>query len=93
MRTLTKTVRAIYHHGVLELREPLDVTEGEEVTVSVTPGSEMTLTERRELSDTEKRELLLSVAGGWKDIVDENFEEELYEMRRLKTRPEVEPWV
>lgn len=84
MSTTTKTIKAIYHTGMLKLNEPLDFKAGEEVIVTVAPSSS--------LSEAERRALLLSTAGGWKDIVDEDLEEYLYALRRVKTRPEVEPW-
>lgn len=84
MITTIKTVKAIYRHGVLELKEPLTLEEGEELTLTITPSSPLT--------EPEKLELLRSAAGGWKDIVGDDLEEYLRELRRLKTRPEVEPW-
>ena len=84
MNTMIKTIKAIYRHGVLEPKEPLTLEEGEEITVTIAPSSP--------LSEAEKLELLRSTAGGWKDLVDDDLEEYLLELRKLKTRPEVEPW-
>jgi hypothetical protein len=41
------------------------------------------------LSEEERRKRFLSAAGGWKDIVDEKFLDEIYRQRKLRTRPEV----
>lgn len=84
MSTAIYKIRATYRHGKLEPEEPLGLTEGEKVTLVIEPSAP--------LSDTEKLELLRSAAGGWKDIVDEGLEEYLRDLRKLKTRPEVEPW-
>ena len=84
MSAAAKIIKAIYRHGMLEPKEPLAFAEGEELTVTITPSSA--------LSEAERRELLRSAAGGWKDIVDEDLEKYLRDLRNLKTRPEVEPW-
>lgn len=84
MSAATRTAKAMYHGGILELKESLALKEGEEVTVvaEVSPS----------LPETEKMESLRSAAGGWKDIVDEDIEDYLYALRRLRSRPEVESW-
>ena len=68
-------VKARYSNGVLKLLEPVDLKEGEEVTVSIddTP----------RLSDEERLKRFKAAAGGWEDNSEywENFKEYIYEAR------------
>ena len=77
---MTKTIKARYHDGKLEPLEPLELEEGEEVTVTVS-GAEPAATAVDPLAAT---------AGAWKDLLDcEEFEKDVYESRLIQTRPEV----
>lgn len=81
---MEKIVKAKYKNGVLELLEKVDLSEGAEVKITIS----------FELSDIsseeEKRRQFLSAAGGWKDLLDcEQFLKEVYEFRKIHTRPEV----
>ena len=80
---MPKTIKARYKNGVIEPLEKLDLTNGTEVTVILedSPPS---------LSEEERRERFLASAGSWKDILDENFLDEIYHQRSLRTRPEAE---
>ena len=86
MHPRSTTMKAIYHkdEGVLKLTEPLSLEEGAEVTVTIKP--------KAILSEKEKARRFRRAAGSWKDIVDENFKDDLRTMRQLRTRPEVESW-
>ncbi len=79
---MLRTIKARYRNGVIEPLEKLDLADGAEITVTLgdVPSP---------LSEEERRERFLSSAGGWKDIVDEKFLEEIYRQRSLHTRPEV----
>lgn len=79
---LSKTVKAKYKNGVLELLERLDLPEGVEITISFEP--------LEVLSEGEKKQRFLSAAGGWKDLLDcEEFIKDVYESRKIRTRAEV----
>jgi len=72
---LTKTIRARYHEGRLELLEPLDVEEGTEVTVTV---------DHPEPS-TAATDPLTASAGGWKELLDcEQFEKDVARQQDLE---------
>ena len=79
-----KTVKAVYHDGVLELKEPLALSNGAEVTVVIEPAAS--------LSEDEQWERFRAAAGAWQGIVDSSIKDELRALRHLKTRPEVPPW-
>jgi predicted DNA-binding antitoxin AbrB/MazE fold protein len=79
---MLKTIKAKYKHGIFEPSERVNLKDGIEVNLTIDNYSE-------ELSEEEKERLFLSSAGGWKDIVDESFLDEIYEQRKRKTRPEV----
>jgi len=79
---LPKTIKAIYRNGVIEPLEEIDLADGIEITVTLEDVSPP-------LSEEERRKRFLSSAGGWKDIVDEKFLDEIYRQRSLRTRPEV----
>jgi len=78
---LPKTIKARYHNGLIEPLENIDLTDGAEITVTIDAVSE--------LSEEERQRRFRAAAGGWKDIVDENFLDEIYRQRDLRTRPEV----
>ena len=79
------TVRARYENGVLTPLEPLDLEEGKEVLVSVQDGH-IAKTGKEELDYETRLERFLSAAGGWKDIVSEDFIEMIYESRITGSR-------
>ena len=68
-------VKARYSNGTLTPLEPIDLKEGEEVTLSIddTP----------QLSNEERIKNLMAAAGGWEDNSEywENFKEYIYEAR------------
>ena len=68
-------VKARYTNGKLTPLEPIDLKEGEEVTVSID--------DEPELSDEERLERFKAAAGGWEDNSEywENFKEYIYEAR------------
>ena len=81
---MPKTIKARYRNGLIEPLESLDLADGTEITVTVTVEDASP-----SLSEEERRKRFLSSAGGWKDIVDEKFLDEIYRQRSLRTRPEV----
>ena len=78
---MLKTIRARYRNGVIEPLEDVELKDGMEINV--------TIDSRPSMSEEEKDRLFLSSAGGWKDLVDEGFLDEIYEQRKRRTRPEV----
>jgi predicted DNA-binding antitoxin AbrB/MazE fold protein len=76
---MSKTFKARYQAGKLEPLEPLDLEEGKEVVIT--------------LADPEAPgavDAFAATSGAWKDLLDcEQFEQDIYESRRLQTRPEV----
>ena len=79
---MLKTIKARYINGLLEPLEAIDLAEGSEITITLEDVSPP-------LSEEERRRRFLSSAGGWKDIVDEKFLDEIYHQRSLRTRSEV----
>jgi len=79
---LLKTIKARYRNGLIEPLEAVDLAEGAEITITLEDVSPA-------LSEEERRRRFLSSAGGWRDIVDEKFLDEIYRQRSLRTRPEV----
>jgi len=75
---LHKTIKARYRNGLIEPLESIDLTEGAEITITVS-----------ELPDICKDGLKGSF-GGWKGLIDaEEFLKNVYASRQLSTRPEV----
>ena len=73
-------VRARFHKGKIEPLEPLELTEGEEILV--------TISERARPRET-LVEALRATAGAWKDLVDaDDLKRRIYEDRLLSARPE-----
>ena len=73
-----ETIRARVKGGVLEPLEPLELAEGEEVTVTITPAPSKS-----------SADWLTRTAGGWAGLVDaEKLKRDIYESRSLITRPE-----
>ena len=79
---MLKTIKARYQNGVIEPLEEIDLADGTEISI--------TIDSRPSMSQEERERRFLSSAGRWKDIVDENFLDEIYEQRRRRTRPEAE---
>ena len=79
---MLKTIKARYRNGLIEPLEKIDLVDGVEITITLEDVS-------TPLSEEERRRRFLSSAGGWKDIVDEKFLDEIYRQRSLRTRPEV----
>lgn len=79
---MLKTIKARYRNGLIEPLEKIDLADGVEITITLEDVS-------TPLSEAERRRRFLSSAGGWKDIVDEKFLDEIYRQRSLRTRPAV----
>jgi len=74
-----KTIRAKFSNGIIEPLEKLELTEGEEITVTIEHSNLI------ELEDTFK-----ASAGGWKGLIDaEELKKNIYADRLISTRPEV----
>ncbi len=77
-------IKARYSNGVLTPLEPIELNEGDEVTISV--GT------RSPLSSEERREMLRSLVGAWKGRVDgEAMKRQICEARRVGSREEPVP--
>jgi predicted DNA-binding antitoxin AbrB/MazE fold protein len=79
---LLKTIRARYRNGIIEPLEEIDLADGAEIDITVDI--------RPSMSREGREERFLSSAGRWRDIVDEDFLNEIYEQRKRRTRPEAE---
>lgn len=79
---MLKTIKARYRNGLIEPLEKIDLADDVEITITLEDVS-------TPLSEEERRKRFLSSAGGWKDIVDEKFLDEICRQRSLHTRPEV----
>ena len=77
-------IKAMYRNGVLEPEEPLVLSEGENVTVIIEPCSDF--------SEQERVRRFKAAAGSWQEITDKHLEEDIYRLRRLRTRPEIKSW-
>ena len=78
------TVRAIYSNGTLTPERPLDLAEGELVTLTVESELGLSLAERIDITR--------SSAGGCKGLHDpEEFKRMIYEARRKGSRAEPAP--
>jgi len=75
---MLKTVRATYRAGTLALDEPLPLSDGETVEVTVTAPSE-----------TEAAtDVIRATSGAWADLLDcEAFERSIYERRHHHRAP------
>ena len=75
-----KTIRAKFANGVIEPLEELGLTEGEEITVTITE------TPKR----SRKNDGVTKSAGGWKGLIDaEKLKRDIYNDRLISTRPGV----
>lgn len=79
---MLKTIRARYRNGLIEPLEEIDLADGAEIDITVDI--------RPSMCREEREERFLSSAGRWRDIVDEDFLNEIYEQRKRRTRPEAE---
>ncbi len=77
---LGKVIRAKYKKGVFEPLEPVDLPEDEVVEIPVP----------EKVPSEDDEAAFLSSAGGWKDLVPEEFIKETYERRLRNRRPPVE---
>jgi len=74
-----KTIRAKYSKGFIEPLEKLDLTEGEEITVTIIEHS----------SQPGAEDAIKASAGGWKDLIDaEELKKNIYADRLISTRSE-----
>ena len=72
-----KTIRAKFANGVIEPLEELGLTEGEEITVTITE------TPKR----SRKNDGLTKSAGGWKGTIDaDKLIKDIYADRLISTR-------
>lgn len=73
---MTKTIKARYHEGKLEPLEPLELADGEEVTITLaSPASSPT-----------GLDPLTATSGAWKDLLDcEQFEQDVLHSGRSAT--------
>lgn len=83
---MLKTIRARYKNGIIEPLEKVDLIDGIEIDVTIASHPN---NKQFPMSEEERDRLFLSSAGGWKDLVNEDFLNEIYEQRKRKTRPEV----
>ena len=71
---MTRKIKAIFSNGKLTPLEPVDLKEGEEVTVSID--------DKPELSVEERLERFKAAAGGWKGLHDpDEFKRMIYQAR------------
>ncbi len=67
-------VKAIFSNGALTPLEPIDLKEGDEVTVSID--------DKSELSDYERLARFKAAAGGWEGLHDpDEFKRTIYQAR------------
>ena len=72
------TIKARFSGGLLKPLEPLELNEGDEVTVTVVA-----------LPSKARKDWLERTAGGWVGLIDaEKLKREIYESRLVVTRPE-----
>ena len=75
---IIKDVRAMFHRGKLVPLQPLDIKEGEVVTVRV----EVETPEERAERVKRGRDAMRRAAGGWKGLVDtDKLLKDIYEAR------------
>ncbi|MCP5006043.1 MAG: antitoxin family protein [Planctomycetes bacterium] len=76
---MLRKIKARFSHGVLELLEKVNVTEGKELEVTI-----------EEKPTKAEDESFLKSAGSWKGLIDaEKMINNIYAARHLSTRPEV----
>ncbi|MEK7398342.1 MAG: antitoxin family protein, partial [Candidatus Poribacteria bacterium] len=69
-KNMLKIIKAKYNHGLFEPLEKVNLRDGMEVNLVIDNYPD-------EMSEEDKDRLFLSSAGGWKDIVDEGFLDEI----------------
>ncbi len=75
---MLKTIKARYRNGVIEPLEKMDIEEGAEITITVSEPV------------TTAAEGIKKSFGGWKGLIDaDQFLKDIYESRKISTRPEV----
>jgi predicted DNA-binding antitoxin AbrB/MazE fold protein len=75
---LLKTIKARYRNGVIEPLEEMDIEDGADITITVSE------------PDTTGAEGIKKSFGGWKGLIDaDQFLKDIYESRKISTRPEV----
>lgn len=75
---MIESVKGRYRQGKIELEEPLDLEEGTEVVVAVTPTA----------AAPAAGDALATTPGSWAGNVPDDFEEQVYaDRRREMTRP------
>ena len=81
-----KTIKARYSKGVIKPLEEIEISEGEEITISIVEvPSRKTRKKRKSIV-----EALKATAGGWKDLIDcDELKKNIYNDRLIFTRPEV----
>lgn len=76
---ITKEVRARVSRGMIEPLEKLDLKEGEELSIIISP-----LPKAKDILKA-----LKATAGGWKGLIDlETLKRNIYADRVISTRPE-----
>ena len=78
-----KTIKARYSKGIIKPLEEIEISEGEEITISIV-----------KVPSRKKRkrfaEALKATAGGWKDLIDcDELKRNIYNDRLITTRPKV----
>jgi len=75
---LQKTIKARYRNGVIEPLEKINIEDGSEITIMV---SELNIAGAEGIKKS---------FGGWKGLIDaDQFLKDIYESRKISTRPEV----
>ncbi len=75
---MLKTIKARYRNGVIEPLEKMDIEDGAEITITVSKPI------------TTGAEGIKKCFGGWKGLIDaDQFLKDIYESRKISTRPEV----
>lgn len=75
---MLKTIRARYKDGIIEPLEKIDIEDGAEITITVSEPAAA-------CSEGIKKSF-----GGWKGLIDaDQFLKDIYESRKISTRPEV----
>ena len=76
---MEKTIRARFSKGVIEPLENLDLEEGTEVNITITPLSKI----------EDVLEVLKATSGAWKGTIDtEELKKNIYSDRLITTRPD-----
>jgi hypothetical protein len=71
-------VKGRYQQGKIELDEPLDLADGTEVVMTVTPSAEVAAGQGADAA----------TAGSWAGNVPDDFEEQVYaDRRRMSNQP------